>query len=272
MKPLPFKIFLLTILLIATSCVSKKKLTYLQYSDIGNDAELPLRDLRISVTPSEYKLMPYDVLFIRVMTPDPQWSAIFNASTGEGGGSITTESAALLGYPVNDDGNIEIPFVGKVEVAGKTLSETKVRLDSIFKNYLNDAAITVRLVNNYISIIGEVSSPGRYPLTKDRINVFEALSMAGDLNLFSNRQKVQLIRPSPYGPVVKEFSLNDRSILTSEFYYIMPNDIIYSQPMRRRSFDINSSFTQFLFGSFTTILTAVTTVFIILNYNNDNAQ
>ena len=270
MKPLHFTILLLlAILLTAASCVSKKKLTYLQYSGIGDNSELPLRDLRVSVTPAAYRLMPYDILYIRVMTPDPQWSAIFNASAGEGGGSITTESASLLGYPVNDDGDIEIPFVGKVNVAGKSLSETKVRLDSIFKNYLNDAAITVRLVNNYISIIGEVSSPGRYPMTKDRLNVFEALSMAGDLNLLSNRQKVQLIRPSPYGPVVKEFSLNDRSILTSEFYYIMPNDILYAQPMRRRSFDINSSFTQILVGSFTTIMSAITTLFVILNYNNN---
>ena len=270
MKHFSIKILLLfALLLSATSCVSKQKLTYLQYSGIGDGSELALQDLRVSVTPAAYKLMPYDILYIRVMTPDPQWSAIFNASAGEGsGGNITTESASLLGYPVNDIGNIEIPFVGKVNVAGKTLSETKTRLDSIFKNYLNDAAITVRLVNNYISIIGEVNRPGRYPLTKDRINVFEALSMAGDLNLFSNRQKIQLIRPSPYGPVIKEFSLNDRSILTSEFYFIMPNDIIYAQPMRRRSFDINSSFTQILVGSFTTIMSAITTLFVILNYNN----
>ena len=271
MKPLPFKILLLfAILLTVSSCVSKQKLTYLQYSGIGDGSELPLQDLRVSVTPAAYKLMPYDILYIRVMTPDPQWSAIFNASAGEGGGGITTESASLLGYSVNDDGDIEIPFVGKVSVAGKTLSETKVTLDSIFKNYLNDAAITVRLVNNFISIIGEVTSPGRYPMTKDRLNVFEALSMAGDLNLFSNRQKVQLIRPGAYGPVVKEFSLNDRSILTSEFYHIMPNDIIYAQPIRRRAFDLNSSFTQVLLGSVTTILSTITTLFVILNYNSSN--
>ena len=114
-------------------------------------------------------------------------------------------------------------------------------LDSTFRDYVNDAAITVRLVNNYVSIIGEVRTPGRFSLTKDRINVFEALSMAGDLSDFSNRQKIQLIRPSPFGPVVREFSLLDRSILTSEFYYVMPNDIIYAQPMKGRTFLTNSS-------------------------------
>ena len=266
MKPLPFKIFLLlAILLTVSSCVSRKKLTYLQYSKMETP-DLPLRDLRISVTPSDYKLMPYDILFIRVLTPDPQWSAIFNLRSGSQGGSLTAESAALEGYPVDEQGSIEIPFVGKVEVAGKTLSEIKIELDATFKNYLNDAAITVRLVNNYISIIGEVNQPGRYPLTKDRINVFEALSMAGDLGEYSNRQKVQLIRSSKYGPVVKEFSLTDRSILTSEFYYILPNDIIYAQPMKGKTFQGNSAVFSMILGSVGTILSLVTTILVLSYY------
>jgi len=175
--------------MIMSSCVTRKKLTYLQYSSEFDNSTLPVRDLRIHVTPSAYKIMYYDNLFIRVITPDPQWSILFNTMPSGGGGSVTEESASLLGYPVDGNGNIEIPFIGKVEVAGKTLSEVKVKLDSIFKNYVNDAAITVRLVNNYISIIGEVAIPGRYPLTKDRINVFEALSMAGDMSLFGIHHK-----------------------------------------------------------------------------------
>jgi polysaccharide export outer membrane protein len=78
-------------------------------------------------------------------------------------------------------------------------------------------------------------------LSKDQVNVLEVLSMAGDLSEFGNRQRIQLIRPSPYGPVIKEFSLGDRSILSSELYYIMPNDIIYALPSKGRSFQVNSS-------------------------------
>jgi len=174
-------------------------------------------------------------------------------------GGLTQESASLTGYPVDFDGNIEIPFVGKVKVAGKTLSESKAELELIFKNYVTDAAITIRLVNNAISIIGEVSAPGRYIITKDRINIFEALSLAGDLSVYGNRQKIQLIRPSPYGPIIKEFSLADRSILTSEFYYIMPNDIIYAVPLQGRSFQANSSI-------FTLFLTTITTALVVISY------
>lgn len=258
---------LLSIILILSSCVSRQKLTYLQYPGMTENSNTQVRDPRVSVTPSAYKLMPYDILFIRVITPDPQWSEIFNVMGTGQSGTLTGESAYLLGYTVDDKGKIEIPFVGKVEVSGKTLSETKVELDSVFRHYVNDAAITVKMVNNYMSIIGEVRQPGRYPITKDRLNVFEALAMAGDLSEFSNRQKVQLIRPSQYGPIVKEFSLTDRSILTSEFYYVMPNDIIYSQPMKGKTFQMNASVYTTILGSIATILGTITALFVIFGYN-----
>jgi polysaccharide export outer membrane protein len=251
----------ISIVLILSSCVTRKKLTYLQYSNIPDSKSLPVRDLRVSVTPSAYKLMSYDILFIRVITPDPQWSVLFNTMPTGAGGMVTEESAQLLGYPIDGNGDIEIPFVGKVDAAGKTLSEMKVKLDSIFKKYVNDASITVKLVNNYITIIGEVRAPGRYPVNRDLLNVFEALSAASDIDLYGNRQKVQLIRPSPYGPIVKEFSLADRSILTSEFYYIMPNDIIYVQPMKGKGFQNNAAI-------YTLFLTTITTALVILGFFN----
>jgi polysaccharide export outer membrane protein len=201
--------------------------------------------------------MPNDYLFVRVITPDPQWSSLFNMQSGEGG--ITQESATLSSYPVDIEGNIEIPYVGKVQVAGKTLSAIKEELEKVFKNYVTDAAITVRMVDNNIGIIGEVNAPGRYPISKARMTIFEALAMAGDLSVYSNRQRIQLIRPSPYGPMVKEFSLSDRSILNSEYYYVMPNDIIYAIPMRGRSFHSNSVV-------YSLFLTTISTALVIISY------
>jgi polysaccharide export outer membrane protein len=247
----------LSIILILSSCVSKKKLTYLQYPDKSVDYDLSERDFITGVTPAAYRIMPYDNLFIRVVTPDPQWSSLFNIETGITG--LTQESAGLSGYPVDKDGNIEIPYVGIVNVGGKALPEVKDELDSIFKNYVSDAAITVKLVNNAVSIIGEVTNPGRYGIYKDRINIFEAISLASDLNELGNREKVQLIRPSPYGPIIKEFSLLDRNILSSEFYYIMPNDIIYVLPRQGRA---NSTAISF----YTLFLTSLSTALVIISY------
>lgn len=246
----------LSLAFICGSCVSRKKLTYLHYSDNRSEAS-PEQEFRYSVTPSAYKIMPNDYLFIRVITPDPQWSALFNMQQGEG--SITMETAALSSYAVDIDGDIEIPYVGKVRVVGKTIPEIKSRLDTVFRSYVTDAVISVRMVENNISIIGEVTVPGRYPIIKDRMTVFDALAMAGDISSYGNRKGIQLIRPSPYGPVIKEFSLSDRSILTSELYYVMPNDILYVSPLKARSFQVNSSV-------WTLFLTTLTSAFGIIAF------
>lgn len=229
-------------------------MTYLQYSDKASGQRFSGEEIRPSVTPSAYKVMPFDNLYIRVLTPDPQWSELFNTMPVGAGGAVTEESAALFGYPVDDDGRIEIPFVGKITVGGKTLAEIKSELEIEFGNYLKDYAITVRLVNNFVSILGEVTAPGRYRLTKDRVSIFEALAMANDLSVFSNRQKVQLIRPSPYGPVVKEFSLSDRTILSSDLYYVLPNDLIYVMPIQGRSFQINAAVYSLFLSTISTVL------------------
>lgn len=250
---------LFSVLLILSSCVSSKKLTYLQYSDKFENETVVGNEAKVTVTPATYRIMPYDNLYIRVITPDPRWSELFNTVPVGQGGALTEESAGLLGYPVDGSGYIEIPFVGKLLVGGKTVSEVKTELDTVLKNYVTDAAITVRLVNNSVSILGEVRIPGRYPLSKDRINIFEALAMAGDLNQFSNRQKIQIIRPSAYGPIIKEFSLADRSILVSEFYYVMPNDIIYAPPVKSRTFQENSSV-------YSIVLSSLTTLFVIWGF------
>lgn len=234
-------------------------MTYLHFSDRISESGLVENDQRITAVPASYKIMPYDNLFIRVITPDPQWSSLFNSLPVGAGGAVTEESAGLMGYPVDADGFIEIPFVGRIRVAEKTLAELKTELESIFKSYVTDYAITVRLVNNFVSVIGEVNIPGRYPLSKDRVNIFETIAMAGDLTEFGNRNKVQLIRSTPYGPVVKEFSLSDRSVLGSEFYYVMPNDIIYAPPLKGRSFQINSSI-------YTLLLTTLTSALVIIEF------
>ena len=96
------------------------------------------------------------------------------------------------------------------------------------------------MVNNYVSVIGEVQRPGRYPIYKDRLNIFQALAMAGDISEYGNKKKILLIRETSNGSMIKEFSLRDRSIMTSELYYVVPNDVIYAQPMKGKFFQMNA--------------------------------
>jgi polysaccharide export outer membrane protein len=240
------------LLVILSSCVTNRKLTYLQYKGNRNDIIVP-------VTPSEYKLMPYDNLFIRVVTPDPQWAAMFNTMPVAAGSiTLTEQSADLVSYPVDGEGFIQLPYAGRIKVAGKTLAMITTDVEKILKGYVADAAVTVKMVNNYVSIIGEVQRPGKYAIYKDRMNIFQALAMAGDLNEFSNRRKIQLIRQTADGNIVKQFNLTDRSIMVSEYFYVLPNDVIYALPMKGKFFQLNAF-------PYSVILSAITTFVLMWN-------
>jgi polysaccharide export outer membrane protein len=167
-------------------------------------------------------------------------------------------SADIISYTVDDAGTIELPYAGKFIVAGKTLNQIKEELDIAIKSYITDAVVTVKMINNYVSIIGEVQNPGKYPIYKNRLNIFQALAMAGDLDRYSNRQKLQIIRQTPDGNTVKEFSLKDRSIIGSQFFYVMPNDVIYAPPMKGRFFQMEAF-------PYSVILSTITTFVLIWN-------
>jgi polysaccharide export outer membrane protein len=237
--------------LLLTSCVTNKKLTYLQSDGV--------REEFIAITPSSYLIQPYDNLFIRVVTPDPKLADMFNTMPAAVSGmSVSELSADILSYSVDDDGTIELPYAGRFMVAGKTLHMVKNELDNALKSYITDAVVTVKMVNNYVSIIGEVQNPGKYPIYKNRLNIFQALAMAGDLDKYSNRQKIQIIRQTPEGNTVKEFSLKERSIIGSQFFYVMPNDVIYAPPMKGRFFQMESF-------PYSLILSTITTFVLLWN-------
>lgn len=235
-----------------SSCITNKKLTYLQQEGIAPDTIS-------TITPSNYKLQPFDNLFIRVVTPDPLLSAMFNPMSSTSSLNFSELSTDLVSYSVEADSSIQLPYAGRVMVAGKTITEATIEVEKALKGYIADASVTVKMVNNYVSLIGEVQRPGRYPIYKSRMSIFQALALAGDLNQFSNRKKVQLIRQTPSGIVVKDFNLTERSIVETEFYYVMPNDVIYVPPIRGKFFRMDVF-------PYAVILSTVTTFILVLNY------
>ena len=242
-------VFILLIITILTSCVTNRDLTYLQYQ--GD----PPQDTVASVTPATYKVQPNDNLFIMVVTPDPRLSVMFNTLPITSYGiTITEQTADLISYPVDSSGTIRIPYAGRLHVAGKTLQHITADVEVALASYISDAAITVKLVNNYVSLVGEVQRPGKYLIYKEHLNIFQALALGSDLSDFSNRQKVQIIRQTTGGNLVKEFSLLDRSILSSEFFYVMPNDVIYAKPIRGRFFRMNEFPFTYILSTFTVIV------------------
>jgi len=243
------------VLLALSSCVTNKMATYLQeYDKSPYSGEY--------VPPEDYHIQTDDNLFIRVTALDPTYASIFNAASGQGYVQADEASAHLNSYPVDIDGMVDLPYVGPIMVAGKTLAEAKDTIATVIAEYVKDASVTLKLVNNYVTVVGEVTNPGLYPIYKERLNVYQAISLAGDLAEYGNRNEVSIIRKQDGRSEIKEFDLTDKKIVDSEFYYVMPNDVIYVKPLKGRFFGINTAPYTF---ALTTIASAITILILIQN-------
>lgn len=227
----------LLIALIFSSCVPLKKSIYLQ-----GDIAQKLEEVEAAYRPDKtsYLVKPNDNLYIRVTSLDDRTSAFLNNESGATTRIESPMSASLAGYRVEQDGSIQFPFVGKIYVANLTLEEVRQKIQLAVSKYLEESSITVKLLNDNITIIGEVRDPGRFLLYDEEINLMEALSLAGDMTDFANRKKVRLIRKD--GDVQQMIVINtlDDNLLFSPYYYLKPGDIIYAEPRRLKSVSLSA--------------------------------
>ena len=248
-------LLLLTITVLMNSCASSKNVAYIQNSDWFNaDQSAFLYDARI---------MPKDVLTITVNTVNPEASAPFNLvvstalSTSVGGQNIGT-NRALQTYLVSNDGTIEFPVLGTLQVGGLTKSECEKQIHDKLQPYLNakeNPVVTVRMANYKISVLGEVARPGMFTVGNEKINIFEALAQAGDLTIYGVRDRVKLIRENAQGKKeVFTLNLNDANIISSPYYYLQQNDIVYVEPNKVKARNSSVGQTTSLWLTSTSIL------------------
>lgn len=140
-------------------------------------------------------------------------------------------------YTVNDSGYIKLPMLEDVRVEGLTVFEIKEVLDDGFKPYLKLASANVKLANRRVTVLGEVVDPGVHYLYNEQNTILEAIGMAGDFTSFGNRQKVKLIRQTDEGLRSVYLNLKRSDFLATPYYYVHPNDMIYVEPLRVKSFD-----------------------------------
>lgn len=252
--PVRSLIIILLGMTLLNGCVTSRKTSYLQeYKKSAYPGEY--------VPPEDYLIKPNDNIYMAVATPDPRTSAMFNAM-GEGGQMGFDEATAqIYSYVVEIDGTVSLPYIGILHVAGKTIAEAKVIIETELSDYVNDATVTVKLVNNSVTVLGEVVAPGMYPLYKERLNIYQALALAGDVATYGDRYNVSVIRETAEGSLVETFDITDRNIIDSEFYYVMPNDVVYVKPMKAKFFAIDAM-------PWTLIFTAITTFILLENYIN----
>lgn len=230
-------LLLFALLLMLSSCDMSKRITYFQ-------------DIQDYQTPSsteqpapEIRLRPEDKISIIVNTKVPELTALFNLPyTARVLGSQTEQfssSQGTSGYIIKADGTIDFPVLGLVQAAGKTRDELAgyIKSELINRNLVNDPVVTVEFVNLKFSVMGEVRTPGSYPITRDHITLLDALSMAGDLTIDGKRDNVLVLRPNASGKLtaytVDMLSFND--VQHSPAYYIHQNDYIYVEPNKKRA-------------------------------------
>ncbi len=239
------KIFLLLLIpLFIGGCSSYKKSIYLRNDEVLEKAQQNNKQY-------VYRVMPKDELTITVSTSDPASSVPFYRKIGQGKDQASSaqgmNNAKLLDYLVDNEGNIDYPVLGKLHVAGLTTRECEALIRKELQQYLNEVPnVTVRTSNYKISVLGEVKSPGTYTVSDERINIFQALALAGDMTVFSVRDDVQLLREDSLGNRrVLHLDLTSADIALSPDYYLQQNDIVYVKPTKAKvhsnTFSNNSS-------------------------------
>ena len=201
----------------------------------------------------DYILREGDRLYIYVYSLDPKITQMYNAGGNSsylrqqtnGGGM--NGSYDLYTYLVDEDGNIDFPTIGKVPVLGLTTREVKYKLEEELGTLMKEipgfssVSVEANIVQRSFSVIGMQS--GRYSITKEKMTIFEALAMAGDIGEFGDRAEIKLVREKDGQTVIKTFDVRSKDIINSEYYYVEPNDIIYIRKIGGYQFGINSAAT-----------------------------
>lgn len=240
------KIGIIVIMLLIISCVPVKELKY--FNDI-NETNVP------EVNPRVQKIiMPFDKLFIKVLSIDPQTNLIFNSSEEMRYGSGTN---GIIGYMVDEKGMINFPFVGNIMVGSLTTSQAGEKIQKALNDYVSNTSIIVKYIDNQVTIMGEVQRQGVLPFTQDKLTIYDALSLGGGLTRYGDRKNVILIRNEGDKIMRYRLNLSDSRIIGKSYYYVLPNDIIIVEPLKT----ISSSYSN---NTLTTTLTSITTLIAVL--------
>lgn len=244
-----------------SGCQSYKKIPYLQVNDSTQTmSQKVVYDARI---------MPNDLLTITVNTADKEAAEPFNLIYPTGGTS-TSGANSLQKYLVDKQGEINFPTVGLIRVEGMTRREAEALiLNKISANFKEKPIVIVSFSDYKITVLGEVKSPGTFTVPNEKVNILQALSMAGDMSIYGKRDNVKIFREHPDGSKeVIEIDVNDRNLLYSPNYYLQQNDVLYVQPnsARAQSSEIGPAIT--LGMSSVGVIISITSLIVNLSRTN----
>jgi polysaccharide export outer membrane protein len=254
-------IALIGLAVLIVSCVPIKRLTYLQEGEAKAEYKLQR---------SSYLLQPNDILSITIRSYDSETSQYFNISNTNSQGLQAGDIIFYLqGYSVDLEGMINLPILGQVAVAGRTIAEIQILVETALRPYFTEEAVsvTVQLAGVRYAVIGEVNIPGKYVIYQNQVNIFEALANAGDISIVGDRKEVMIVRQMPEKVETFYLDLTDSRVINDPHYFIQPNDIINVQPLRQKSLGIGTTGFQ-TFSQLFSLLASTITLIIAINSLN----
>ncbi len=242
--------------LFLTSCVPQKKILYMQVKNEADTMSTFKNQRKI-----DYRIQPGDNLYIRVVSMDEKTNLFLNSmGGGQYSQNITSDASVYLNsYMVSTKGTVQFPLTGDVYVKNLTVAQIKDTIQKKLEKYLKESVVIVKLVNFNITLLGEVRRPGQYKIYQNNINLFEAVSMAGDLSDFAKRSDVTIIRQSKTGSKVYHVDMTKKDVLSSPYFYLKPNDIVYVPPLKGKQF----SFATFPYG---VVFSALSTALLLISF------
>ncbi len=223
------------IIFLCTSCgPTTNKITYFQNAQ---DTTYKMQDLKYIESP----LQKNDFISIAISSLDQDASAMFNPMASESDKNAgadkqrspsKSKGTQFIGYLIDNDGNIELPYLGKIMAAGLTKKQLKEHITSLIltQKLLKDPIVDIRFLNFEVTILGEVTTPSVISVPDEKISLVKALAMVGDLTIYGKRENILLIREEGGVRKTRHINLNSSDFLNSEFYYLKPNDVVYVEP------------------------------------------
>jgi polysaccharide export outer membrane protein len=249
------------ILLLVSSCASDRKLSYLTNLDQAGKEEYFKMDI------PDYRIQPRDILYITVkgMTPDGMITDFLAAGRATGGAYYMQNESGqyLYGYDVGSDGMIILPVAGKIKVADLTLEDARKEIQTIIDTQFRNSVVECKLLSFKFTVIGEVRTPGTYINYNNYLTIMEAIGRAGGIGDYGRKDRVIVLRPGEKGTRTYTVSLQDKALLSSPAYFLLPNDVVIVEHQKNKILNMNLPLISFIVS---TVTGAVTMLILILNY------
>ncbi|MEO7310411.1 MAG: polysaccharide biosynthesis/export family protein [Chitinophagaceae bacterium] len=227
-------IILMASVIFFSSCSNPKQLSYFQ--DLNDTGRMQ----QVAMYPYEpLKLQADDQVQISISSTSPESSQYFNlgsaTTTSNVAGTIATPSAVLMNvYNVSAKGDITMPVLGDIPVAGLTTEELKEKISDLLKPYLKNAVVAVRLSNFKVTVVGEVGRPTTLPVAGERMNVLEAIGAVGDMTIYGSRYNVKVMHKAGNNMQISHLDFNKSSALKSPYFQLRQNDVVYVEPIKTK--------------------------------------